>query len=119
MAAKEEVNSFLNEFKVKMEIWDIVFMDTRPKNLQTLADLEITSFKRKAIIKELTVQDFSEGPIEEIVFMGSSMWVFGKEIKGKEIYIKISMGFASKQTLCISFHIAEFPMSYPFKTTKR
>lgn len=118
MVTREDVNSFLNEFKMKMDIWDIIFLDTRPKNLQTLADLEITSFKRKAIVKELTVQDFSEGPIDEVIFMGTQMWVFGKEIKNKEIYIKISMGLPSKQTLCISFHIAEFPMSYPFKTIK-
>ncbi len=118
MIAKEDVINFLNEFKLKMDIWDIVFMDNRPKNLQTLADLEITSFKRKAIIKELSAQDYSEGPIEEVVFMGSPMWVFGKEIKSKEIYIKVSMGFSGKQTLCISFHIAEFPMNYPFKTKK-
>jgi hypothetical protein len=118
MVTREDVNGFLNEFKMKMDIWDIIFLDNRPKNLQTLADLEITSFKRKAIVKELTVQDFSEGPIDEVVFMGTPMWVFGKEIKNKEIYIKISMGPPSKQTLCISFHIAEFPMSYPFKTIK-
>ena len=123
MTSREAVSSFLNDFKIKMDIWDIIFLENRLKNVQTLADLEISSNKRKAIIKDLTLQDFSEGPIEEVVFMavrcfGSPMWVFGKEIKSTEVYIKISMGFADKQTLCISFHIAEFPMTYPFKKTQ-
>lgn len=114
MTNKEDIEQFLQDFKTKMDFWDIVFMDNRSKNTQTLADLEITPIKRKAIIKELVLEDYSEGPIEDVVFMGSPMWVFGKEVKSKEIYIKISMGFAGRQTLCISFHVSEYPMQYPF-----
>ena len=44
------------------------------------------------------------------------MWVFGKDVKEREIYIKIMLGCADSQTICISFHIAEYPLSYPFKT---
>jgi hypothetical protein len=43
------------------------------------------------------------------------MWVFGKMVKKKEIYIKITIGMVNNQTICISFHIAEFDMNYPFK----
>jgi hypothetical protein len=42
------------------------------------------------------------------------MWVFGKDVKGQEVYIKITLGKGSS-ALCISFHIAEHPMNYPFK----
>ncbi len=111
---EENIEQFLKEFKLKMDIWDIVFIDNRPKNTQTLADLEITSVKRKTIIKELVVADYSEGPMDDVVFMGSPLWVFGKEVKAKEIYIKLSMGFAGRQVLCISFHVAEYPMNYPY-----
>jgi len=44
------------------------------------------------------------------------MWVFGTMIKGKEVYIKVSMGVENSQAVCISFHVAEFEMSYPLKT---
>jgi hypothetical protein len=43
------------------------------------------------------------------------MWVFGKDIKGREVYIKIMLGSNNCQTICISFHIAEHPLSYKFK----
>ena len=46
------------------------------------------------------------------------MWVFGKDVKEREIYIKIMLGCADSQTICISFHIAEYPLSYPFKTVE-
>lgn len=110
-----DVELFLNDFKVKMQFMGIFFLDDRLKNSKTLTILEIVPAKRKQILQDLTVEDYSEGPIEEIVFMGSPLWVFGKTFKGYEIYIKISMGQPNSNTLCISFHIAEFPMNYPFK----
>ena len=53
----------------------------------------------------------------------SKMKVFGilyRDDRGKnrEIYIKIMLGCAGSQTICISFHIAEHPLSYPFKTVE-
>lgn len=43
------------------------------------------------------------------------MWVFGKDYDGTELYIKISLGAPGSKTICISFHEAEHPLSYPFK----
>lgn len=43
------------------------------------------------------------------------MWVFGKDMEGKELYIKISMGMPNSKTICISFHEAEHPINYAFK----
>ncbi len=112
---KNEVEQFLNDFKTKMGFMDILFLDDRAKNAKTLAILEIAPSKRKQIIEELTAEDYAEGPIDEVVFMGSPLWVFGKYIKSYEVYIKISMGMPNRQTLCVSFHVAEFSMQYPFK----
>lgn len=44
------------------------------------------------------------------------MRVFGKDVNGTEVYIKISMEPPDSHTICISFHTAEDPMSYPLKT---
>ena len=115
MASKNQVKNYLNEFKVKMGIWDIVFLDDRGKNSQTLADLELMPNERKIILEKLEVNDYCKGPLEETQFRGSEMWIFGRELKGKEIYIKISLGVNDSSVICISFHIAEYPMEYQFK----
>ena len=110
-----DVELFLNDFKLKMGFMDIVFLNDRGKNAKTLAILEIPVTKQKQIVKELDVKDYSEGPIEDTNFVGSPLWIFGKIVKGHELYIKISMGMPNRSTLCISFHISEFPINYPLK----
>lgn len=45
------------------------------------------------------------------------MWVFGKDVRGNEVYIKITLGKPNSHTICISFHKAEHPMSYPLKNS--
>lgn len=115
MASKDEIKAFLQDFHIKMDIWGIVIRDDRGKNTQTLFDLEITKDYRNKVLKSLIVEDYSEGPKEEKLYGGAAMWVFGKIIKGKEIYIKITMGVSGAKVICISFHIAEYQMTYPYK----
>lgn len=114
MSTKEEVATFLKDFKEKMKFWDVLFRDERGKNTQALVDLELRPIERKMMLERLTVQDYSEGPIAEILYGGSAMWVFGKTIKKKEVYIKITMGALGTSVICISFHLAEYKMNYPF-----
>lgn len=115
MSTEAEVEAFLRDFKAKMGIWDVVFRDDRGKNAQALADLEIRPIERKAILVALDTKDYSEGPLEEILYRGADMWVFGKTIKEKEVYIKITMGVMSSSVICISFHLAQHEMNYPLK----
>lgn len=42
-------------------------------------------------------------------------WEFGKKVNDKEVYIKINMGNTNNPVICMSFHIAEHKISYPFK----
>lgn len=115
MLSSQEIEKFLRDFKFKMDFYQILFLDDRGKNQQTLYDLEITPDERKDVIRSLSVEDYSEGPLEERMRGILPMWIFGKEVKGHEVYIKISMGVENRETMCISFHIAEHPMHYPFK----
>jgi hypothetical protein len=115
MATKEEVQSFLQNFITKMSIWGIVYRDQRGKNAQALLDLEITPHSRKAYLEQLKYTDYSEGPLEEVLNGGADMWVFGMNIQGKEVYIKITLGWQGRPVICISFHAAEYPMHYPYK----
>lgn len=113
MATSGEVQSFLQEFKAKLGIWGVIFRDDRGKNTQTLLELDITPNHREEVLKSLQVNDYVEGPKMENLYGGSDMWVFGKILKGHEVYIKITVGLAGAQVICISFHVAEFPMKYP------
>lgn len=118
MLTKTEIKLFLQDFHLKMGIWGIVVRDDRGKNTQTILDLEISKDYRNKVLKDLVVEDYSEGPLEEKLHGGADMWVFGKVVKGKEIYIKISMGAFGTKVICISFHIAEHKMNYPHKLQK-
>lgn len=115
MIEKDIVEQFLNDFNIKLQIWGIFYRDDRGKNTQTLLDLEIRANVRTEILKTLTITNYSEGPIEELLYGGSQMWVFGTLVKKKEVYIKITLGNDNNKTICISFHIAEHKMKYPFR----
>ena len=115
MVTKEDVEQFLKRLKEKIKIFDIIFRDDRGKNMQTLAALEITPTYRKQVILNIDTEDYSEGPIVDTLNKMGEMWVFGKDVKGHEVYIKITLGFPNASTICISFHIAEHPINYPFK----
>ena len=115
MFTPDEVQIFLEDFKAKLTIWGVVFRDDRSKNAQTLLALDIAPVFREKMLKELLVTDYCGGPIKENLNGGTDMWVFGKMIKGLEVYIKITLGIAGRQVICISFHVAEHPMRYPLK----
>ena len=115
MVTKEEVEKYLSDLKAKIRVYDIYFLDDRGKNQQALADLEITPDDRKRVVSSLTAEDYSEGPLKEKMMGILPLWVFGKNVKTKEVYIKISMGRINEKAICISFHIAEHPMRYPYK----
>lgn len=115
MTKKEEIERFLEDFKQKLEIWGILIRNDRPKNFQTMAELELSSVKLKSILKELKTIEYSQGPEEDLLYNKQKMWVFGKNIKSREVYIKITLGEISDKVICISFHFSEYPMVYPFK----
>lgn len=115
MSTKAAVEKFLKELKQKLKVWDITFRDERSKNTQTLADLEILPFERKKIIESLTFEDYCQGPLKDELYNVSDMWVFGKEIKNHELYIKIALGLSNNNVICHSFHISKHKLDYPFK----
>ena len=113
-STKEEVEYFLNKFFAKLSVYDIFFKN-REKNFNTLLELEITASQRLEYIKKLTVKNYFRGPIQDAFDPKSPPnWEFGMNIKGKEIYIKVNMGKPQKRVMCISFHIAEFDINYPY-----
>lgn len=109
---REDVELFLQQFLPKFNVWGILFLD-REKNQETLKLLDMAPHMREDIIRSIDVVDYVE-TIQDMMSWGD-MWVFGKDVKGTELYIKIAMGQPAAHTICISFHIAEHPITYVFK----
>ena len=115
MVTRENVQGFLDQFQAKLKIFGIIYRDDRGKNQKALEELEIVPSYRKVVIENLTVEDYVDGPVVDKLYKLGEMWVFGKDVKGREVYIKIMISEHCGQTICISFHLAETPMKYPFK----
>lgn len=110
------ISKFLKEFKniaVKGRGLDIV---SRKENIKALADLGLTKKNCKHEIISLSVSDYCEGPKPDKDKPGY-IWVFGKEIDGKEVYIKLKIARVGKEKIakCISFHTANYPLSFPYQ----
>lgn len=115
MVGIDDVKSFLEQFNIKAQVFGIIFRDDRQKNRETLLELGISHLQREMIVKSLLPQDYVEGPVIDVLNRQKEMWVFGKDVKEREVYIKITLGYENGQTICISFHISEYPLKYPFK----
>ena len=99
----EEVKDFLDQFNAKMRIFGIKFRDDRQKNIKTLEQLDLYPAFRKIVIESLVAEDYVTGPVIDALNEAGEMWAFGKDVKEREVYIKISLGGVNQQTICISF----------------
>lgn len=116
MANKNEIEQFLREFKHCIQIHVI---DERQdgSNEATLAILGITPKQRLEEIKALNYKNYFRGPTPDHRNPSDNIWEFGKRVKGREIYIKLKVYTStsgSKYGKCLSFHIADSPISYKF-----
>ena len=112
---RDEVQSFLEQFHLKVMVFGILFRDDRGKNQKTLEELDISPAYRKEVIMNLVVQDYVAGPVADTLNKLGEMWIFGKSVKKREVYIKVQINAYINAPICISFHLAEAPMMYPFK----
>ena len=108
---KQEVEQFLSQFGIKFDIWGIFYLD-RDKNIEALKALGINQNARDEIVRHLQPDDYVETLPADFF---NEMWVFGRDMDGTELYIKIALGQPNNRTICISFHLAERPISYAFK----
>ena len=115
-ATKDEIEAFLKEFKERAKLFGLFYVDEKPNNIDTLNILEITSKDRDKYVLSLTSENYCQGPDKNHYPNQNDVWVFGKVIKGKEVYIKIFINARlNGPNVCISFHIAEHPLNYPLR----
>ena len=82
----------------------------------TMMDLDYDSSDIVERLKELTVSEYSETLIDKEDDKPPLLFVFGKDINSKLIYIKLKIkGKTKKKVLCLSFHYAKHNMEFPYK----
>jgi len=109
-----QVELFLRHFK---QAWlpACITVD-RDKNNQALADLGWTPYQRRDFVLALTVEDYSEGPLDDHRDPRQQVWIFGAKAGGREVYIKLALKEDSRvfRAKCLSFHAAEQGLVHPF-----
>jgi hypothetical protein len=117
-ARSEKARAFLKTFK-KVASRQGVFIVNREVNQKALAELGLTSQNRSDEILSLSVADYCSGPEKDRDRLGD-VWIFGKEIGDKEVYIKLKIAVIkdahqgeNEIAKCISFHRAERPLTFP------
>ena len=114
-ANKEEIVEFLKEAK-SLIAKGKAGIAKRSKNLQDIVNIGLTMKGVRQELLDLSLEDYSKGPEPDRDFPGE-IWVFGKEINGHEVYIKMKIDRQDElETFtCISFHIANNKLDYPLK----
>lgn len=110
-----EVEHYLREFKTKLSVFNVVFLDRDKNSTKTLLKLGISGDNRLACLHELEPTDYVQGPLPNQQPTEPPLWVFGRTVRRREIYLKVTLGRPNNSVLCISFHLAEYPLQYPLK----
>ena len=81
----------------------------------TLFDLDYDTVDVVDRLKELTVSDYSETLIDKDDDKPPLLFVFGKDINNRQVYIKLKIkGENNRRILCLSFHYAKHKMKFPY-----
>lgn len=71
------------------------------------------------MICQLVPENYSSGPTPDDTDQGKEVWVFGSELEGTEVYIKLRLSPTKRGEMprgaVWSFHEAENRMRYPLK----
>ena len=124
---KGEVAAFLKELKMFLEKGDfnidtdfILIRKNKKDDMEhstpyTLLDLDYDIEDVVDRLKELTVEEYSEAKIDKDDLDPPLLFVFGKNINRKLIYIKLKIkGDQKRHVLCVSFHYAKDKMKFPY-----
>ncbi len=80
----------------------------------TLMDLGYDTYDIVDRLRELSVKEYAETLVDRDDSKPPLLFVFGKEINGKQVYIKLKVK-AKRRILCLSFHYAEHRMEHPYE----
>lgn len=112
---QEKVVRFLRNFK-QAACERGVFVIPRDSTLSTLRQFGMTKRNLQDELLTLSLTHYSKGP-EKDRDQNGELWIFGKPVARHEMYIKLKIFKVAGEyhAKCISFHVAEYPLRYPFR----
>ena len=129
ISKRHEVVAFLVELKAFLEgndfdiDHDLILIkkkkldDEEYSTPYTLLDLDYNSEDVVNRLKELTVAEYSETKIDKDDLNPPLLFVFGKDINRRLVYMKLKIKKKEnlrKHILCVSFHYAKEKMKFPY-----
>lgn len=114
MALRDDVQIFLNNFKVKARTFGILYYP-RHKNTDALLLSGINAEIRENLIMKLEVKDYYRGPTKDDDPKRPDFYEFGIIYESQEIYVKLSLGKFNKSPHCMSFHSPDDVIDYPLR----
>ena len=129
ISKRHEVLAFLEELKAFLEgndfdiDHDLILIkkkkidDEEYSTPYTLLDLDYSSEDVVNRLKELTVAEYSETKIDKDDLNPPLLFVFGKDINRRLVYMKLKIKKKEnlrKHILCVSFHYAKEKMKFPY-----
>ncbi|MBX3356467.1 MAG: hypothetical protein KF724_12295 [Phycisphaeraceae bacterium] len=112
------VSEFLTAFKLAIDYERCEFRG-RPRTEQDLIDLNLTRRLALEQICRLTPSNYSAGPTPDDTDQSRDVWIFGCDLEGTEVYIKLRLNPTKPRELprgtVWSFHKAQHPMRYPLR----
>ena len=129
ISIRQEVVAFLEELKAFLKgnnfdiDHDLILIkkkkidDEEYSTPYALLDLDYDSEDVVNRLKELTVAEYSETKIDKDDFNPPLLFVFGKDINRRLVYMKLKIKKKEnlrKHILCVSFHYAKEKMKFPY-----
>ena len=126
LSDKKDVKNFLDDLKTIINDVsfdsndDLIIIKSSKDEVQystryTLFDLDYDTVDVVDRLKELTVSDYSETLIDKDDDKPPLLFVFGKDINNRQVYIKLKIkGENNRRILCLSFHYAKHKMKFPY-----
>lgn len=123
---RKDVEHFLNELKGILQDKnfdiqkDFLLIKSRKEEMKystkyTMVQLEYDVADIVECIQELMIKDYSETLLDRDDDNPPLLFVFGKIINKRQIYIKLKIkGEKNKKVLCVSFHYAKWKMEFPY-----
>lgn len=123
LAFLEDLHQIINDESFNIDENFILIRSEKKDNPEyttryTLADLDYGASDVVERLKELTISDYSETLADRDDSNPPLLFVFGKTVENRLIYIKIKNKEKQKGTryvLCLSFHYAEMEMNFPYR----